>query len=164
MTLAASAHGVCGVWFDGQKHAPTPASTPNSWLAAPQHPVLQACTQQLEAYFAGQRQHFEVALDLSGGTAFERMVWQSLLDIAPGHTESYAHLSERLGRRSAVRAVAAAIGRNPISIIVPCHRVLGSSGALTGYAGGLDRKRALLQLEGAVTGSATPHTLRQPLP
>lgn len=153
MTLTASAHGVCGVWFEGQKHAPDSSG----WLAAPQHPALRACTAQLEAYFAGQRQHFEVALDLSGGTAFERMVWQSLLDIAPGHTVSYAHLSERLGRRSAVRAVAAAIGRNPISIIVPCHRVLGSSGALTGYAGGLDRKRALLQLEGAAAGRFELH-------
>ena len=86
-------------------------------------------------------------LDLSGGTAFQQAVWQALLTIATGSTTSYGSISKSIGNAAAVRAVGAAVGRNPISIIVPCHRVLGADGALTGYAGGLDRKIALLRLE-----------------
>ena len=86
-------------------------------------------------------------LDLSAGTAFQQAVWQALLALPCGHTTTYAALSQSLGRPSAVRAVAAAVGRNPISVVVPCHRVLGSGGSLTGYAGGLPRKAALLALE-----------------
>ena len=86
-------------------------------------------------------------LDLSQGTAFQQQVWRGLLDIAAGDTLAYGALSQRIGKPAAVRAVGAAVGRNPISIIVPCHRVVGADGSLTGYAGGLDRKTALLQLE-----------------
>ena len=86
-------------------------------------------------------------LDLSAGTAFQQAVWQALLALPCGHTTRYAALSQFLGRPSAARAVAAAVGRNPISVVVPCHRVLGSDGSLTGYAGGLPRKAALLVLE-----------------
>ena len=103
--------------------------------------------QQLSEYFAGQRQQFDLPLDLSGGTAFQQAVWQALLTIKPGQTSSYGNVSKTIGNAAAVRAVGAAVGRNPISIIVPCHRVLGSDGSLTGYAGGLDRKTALLRLE-----------------
>ena len=89
-------------------------------------------------------------MDLSAGSAFQQSVWHALLAIGRGQTESYGALATRLGRPSAARAVGAAVGRNPISIIVPCHRVVGSNGSLTGYAGGLDRKVALLQLEGCL--------------
>ena len=92
-------------------------------------------------------------IDLSGGTAFQQAVWRALLSIAPGCTASYADISQAVGNPAAVRAVGAAVGRNPVSIIVPCHRVVGTDGSLTGYAGGLDRKTALLRLEGALNES-----------
>jgi methylated-DNA-[protein]-cysteine S-methyltransferase len=101
---------------------------------------------QLRDYFAGARTAFDVPLDLQG-TDFQRAVWNALLNIAPGRTSTYGEIARELGVPSASRAVGAAVGRNPVSIIVPCHRVVGSSGALTGYAGGLDRKRSLLRIE-----------------
>lgn len=143
LTLAAHEDALVGVWFDGQKHQPDPTG----WRVAATHPVLCAAAEQLRQYFAGERRHFDLPLSLAGGTEFQQRVWRRLLDIAPGTTTSYGALSQQLGQPSAVRAVAAAIGRNPISIVVPCHRVLGATGALTGYAGGLQRKAALLQLE-----------------
>jgi len=146
MTLAASSQGLCGVWFDGQKHQPDTSALPRD----ASHPVLLQAQAQLSAYFAGQRSVFDVPLDLCQGTEFQQGVWRALLDIAPGATSTYGAMARFVERPLAVRAVAAAIGRNPISIIVPCHRVLGVGGALTGYAGGLDRKAALLQLESTV--------------
>lgn len=143
MTLAASSQGLRGVWFDGQKHQPDPSAWPHD----ASHPLLLQTQSQLAEYFEGQRSVFDIALDLGSGTPFQQSVWRGLLHIAPGNTSTYGALAGYLGRPLAVRAVAAAIGRNPISIIVPCHRVLGAGGALTGYAGGLDRKAALLQLE-----------------
>ena len=134
MTLAASAQGLCGVWFDGQAH----------------QPVLQAAATQLAAYFAAQRARFELPLDLSLGTPFQQSVWERLRAIPYGVTQSYGDIARYLGQPAASRAVGAAVGRNPLSIIVPCHRVVGSKGALTGYAGGLERKIALLQLEKAL--------------
>ena len=98
---------------------------------------------------AATRQAFDLPLDLSGGTPFQQAVWRALLAIPSGATTSYGALARALGSPTAVRAVGAAVGRNPISIVVPCHRVLGAGGALTGYAGGLARKQALLRLEGA---------------
>jgi methylated-DNA-[protein]-cysteine S-methyltransferase len=145
MVLAASVRGLSGAWFDGQRHQ---ADTTN-WPLAPDHPILMRATTQLAQYFAGQRRVFDVPLDLGTGTPFQQRVWRALLAIAPGATRSYAQVSIEIGQPTAVRAVAGAVGRNPLSIIVPCHRVLGSDGTLTGYAGGLPRKRALLQLEGA---------------
>ena len=146
MTLAASSQGLCGVWFDGQKHQ----RDTSVWPQDASHPLLLQAQAQLSAYFAGQCSVFDVPLDLGQGTEFQQSVWRALLDIAPGATTTYSGLARRIERPLAVRAVAAAIGRNPISIIVPCHRVLGVGGALTGYAGGLDRKAALLQLESTV--------------
>jgi methylated-DNA-[protein]-cysteine S-methyltransferase len=143
MLAAASDLGLCGLWFDGQRHLPDMGS----WPLAPQHPVLQRTQAFMQAYFAGDTRDFELPLDLQGGTPFQQEVWQALLRIPTGASTSYGALSHGLGRPSAVRAVAGAVGRNPISIIVPCHRVLGSDGSLTGYAGGLERKTALLQLE-----------------
>jgi methylated-DNA-[protein]-cysteine S-methyltransferase len=102
--------------------------------------------RQLEQYFAGDRTTFDVELRPSGGD-FEREVWAELVRIPYGETASYGELARRLGRPTAARAVGAANGRNPIAVIVPCHRVIGSDGSLTGYAGGLECKRALLDLE-----------------
>ncbi|HEY9068344.1 MAG TPA: methylated-DNA--[protein]-cysteine S-methyltransferase [Burkholderiaceae bacterium] len=144
ITLARTAKGLAGAWFEGQKHHPGP-------LAAPERPddeLLQRAARELTEFFAGRRDRFEVPLDLQG-TPFQRSVWQQLLRIAAGTTCSYGEIACALGSASAVRAVGGAIGRNPVSVIVPCHRVVGRHGALTGYAGGVDRKRALLTLEGA---------------
>nr|WP_315847794.1 methylated-DNA--[protein]-cysteine S-methyltransferase [uncultured Rhodoferax sp.] len=143
MTLAATDTALVGAWFDGQQHQPPF----DAWPVQAKHPLLRAAGQQLLEYFAGQRQHFDLPLDLSGGTAFQQAVWAQLQTIAPGHTVSYGHISQQIHHPAAVRAVGAAVGRNPLSVIVPCHRVLGANGALTGYAGGLDRKVALLKLE-----------------
>ncbi|MDP2369922.1 methylated-DNA--[protein]-cysteine S-methyltransferase [Rhodoferax sp.] len=145
IVLAASAKGLSGAWFEGQRHQ----VAPQNWPLAPQHPVLTRAAAQLTEYFGGQRRAFDVPLDLSAGTPFQQAVWRALLTIATGTTRSYKQVSSEIGQPAAVRAVAGAVGRNPLSIIVPCHRVLGSDGTLTGYAGGLPRKRALLQLEGA---------------
>lgn len=143
IVIAATDTALVGLWFDGQRHQ----HDPSGWPLVQQHPVLDATKTQLAQYFAGERQQFDLPLDLSAGTAFQQQVWAQLLAIASGSTVSYGQLSQQLGNPKAVRAVGAAVGRNPISIIVPCHRVLGANGALTGYAGGLDRKTALLQLE-----------------
>jgi methylated-DNA-[protein]-cysteine S-methyltransferase len=146
VVLAASAKGLAGLWFDGQRHQPDSSG----WARLPGHPVLRQAATQLAEYFAGRRTHFDLPLDLQGGTAFQQAVWEALLKIPPGATTSYGHLSASLGKPAAVRAVGAAVGRNPLSVVVPCHRVLGADGSLTGYAGGLERKAALLQLEGAL--------------
>jgi len=109
-------------------------------------PILMQTEKQLAEYFRGERQEFSVALDMRG-TAFQQQVWQQLLAIPFGKTKSYGQLAKQLGKPQAMRAVGAANGRNPISIMVPCHRVIGSSGKLTGFAGGLDVKARLLELE-----------------
>lgn len=146
VTLAATDRGLAGTWFDQQRHWPDTGG----WQAADDHPVLRQAAAQLGDYFAGRRRHFDLPLDLSHGTAFQQAVWQALLAIPSGRTTSYGALSAGVGNPAAVRAVGAAVGRNPISVIVPCHRVLGADGSLTGYAGGLERKTALLKLEGAL--------------
>ncbi|MDE2419077.1 MAG: methylated-DNA--[protein]-cysteine S-methyltransferase [Burkholderiales bacterium] len=143
MTLAAHGDALAGIWFDGQQHQPVSAP----WTATRSHPALRQTALQLQEYFAGKRTTFDLLLDLSGGTVFQQQVWRALLDIPSGSTVSYGAISQRIGKPSAVRAVGAAVGRNPLSIVVPCHRVVGANGALTGYAGGLERKIALLQLE-----------------
>lgn len=111
------------------------------------HPTLTETARQLGEYFAGQRQRFELPLDFLG-TDFQRQVWAALLTIPFGETRSYSEIARQIGKPSAVRAVGAANGRNPISIIAPCHRVIGASGSLTGFAGGLQAKQYLLALEG----------------
>ena len=149
MTLAATRNGLAGVWFDGQRHLPKQLATPSSWPVDASNSILKQAALQLAEYFAGKRREFELQLDLSGGTAFQQTVWQALLTIKPGQTISYGSISRAIGNPAAVRAVGSAVGRNPISIIVPCHRVMGADGSLTGYAGGLGRKTELLKLEGA---------------
>jgi len=111
------------------------------------HPTLNETERQLLEYFSGQRRRFELALDFAG-TDFQKRVWQALLTIPFGETRSYRDIAIQIGQPSATRAVGAANGRNPISIIAPCHRVIGTSGSLTGFAGGLAAKQFLLSLEG----------------
>ncbi|RYF34621.1 MAG: methylated-DNA--[protein]-cysteine S-methyltransferase [Comamonadaceae bacterium] len=143
--LVATDRGLAGVWFDAQRHFPDMTG----WQTDDAHPLLREAAAQLLDYFDGKRQQFDLPLDLSHGTAFQQSVWQALRAIPAGATTSYGQLSAGIGKPAAVRAVGAAVGRNPISVIVPCHRVVGSDGSLTGYAGGLERKTALLELEGA---------------
>lgn len=151
IVIAATDKGLAGLWFtDGQRYLPAQLTGGEAWPEASEHPVLELVSQQLAEYFAGQRSEFDVPLDLRCGTAFQQSVWQALLAIAQGDVVSYGEVSRRIGNPAAVRAVGGAIGRNPVSIIVPCHRVMGSNGSLTGYAGGLERKTALLRLEGAL--------------
>lgn len=109
--------------------------------------VLLGTVRQLEEYFAGKRKTFDMPIGL-GGTDFQRKVWLAMNEVPLGQTTTYLKISQKLGNPGAIRAVGAAIGANPILVILPCHRVLGSDGKLTGYAGGLDRKKALLELEG----------------
>jgi methylated-DNA-[protein]-cysteine S-methyltransferase len=142
MLLARTEAGLAGAWFEKQKHHPEAIDAPER----ADDPLLMAAARQLRDYYAGTIDAFDLPLDLQG-TAFQRDVWQALLRIEPGKTRSYGDVARELGLPSASRAVGAAVGRNPVSIIVPCHRVVGSSGALTGYAGGLDRKTALLRIE-----------------
>ena len=112
----------------------------------PDDGALAAAAQQLGEYFAGERRAFDLPLAM-GGTPFQCEVWEQLRAIPYGETISYGELARRVGRPDAMRAVGAANGRNPIAVIVPCHRVIGADGSLTGYGGGLERKRALLELE-----------------
>ena len=147
LLLARTPRGLSGVWFDGQKDHPgeLPATE------APGDPLLLDVARQLAAYFRGEAVRFDAALDLIG-TPFQRAVWQALAAIERGTTASYGEVARRIGSPAAMRAVGAAIGLNPVSLIVPCHRVIGANGSLTGYAGGLDRKLALLRLEGVLPG------------
>ncbi|MFP8965242.1 methylated-DNA--[protein]-cysteine S-methyltransferase [Pokkaliibacter sp. CJK22405] len=132
-----------GVWFEDQKHRPDSSD----WQESNHHPLLIQAKLQLEEYFAGKRQSFDLPL-AKRGTAFQQKVWASLQRIPFNQTRNYRQLAEMLEQPSAVRAVANANGRNPFTLIVPCHRVIGSDGSLTGYAGGLDRKAWLLKHEG----------------
>jgi methylated-DNA-[protein]-cysteine S-methyltransferase len=118
----------------------------NELVENEEHPVLVETERQLGEYFAGKRKEFSVALDMRG-TRFQKDVWEALLAIPFGETRSYGQLAKQLGNPRATRAVGAANGRNPLSIVVPCHRVIGSSGKLTGFAGGLETKAHLLDLE-----------------
>ncbi|MET0240800.1 MAG: methylated-DNA--[protein]-cysteine S-methyltransferase [Sphingobium sp.] len=113
----------------------------------PDHPILTSAAQQLAEYFAGTRRSFDLPLDFRG-TEFQKHVWAALLTIPYGETRSYGAIARAIGKPSASRAVGAANGRNPISIVAPCHRVIGTNGALTGFAGGLEAKMLLLRLEG----------------
>jgi methylated-DNA-[protein]-cysteine S-methyltransferase len=143
--LAAAEQGLCGLYFHDQRYRPSTEARAQ-WLAdaAP----FTAIRRALDRYFSGDFAALRHATHFRFGTPFQHAVWQALQDIPPGQTITYAQLAARLGRPAAVRAVGAAVGRNPLSLIIPCHRVIGSTGALTGYAGGLERKRWLLAHEG----------------
>ncbi|MDR2155377.1 MAG: methylated-DNA--[protein]-cysteine S-methyltransferase [Burkholderiaceae bacterium] len=146
LLLAATPAGLAGAWFiRGQRDTPAP----DTWgHGAPAYPVLAEAARWMDEYFVGRRNRFGLPLDLSAGTSFQQDVWRALLEIDFGACMSYSELAARIGRPTAVRAVGAAVGANPLIIIAPCHRVLGVGGALTGFGGGLERKVALLRLEG----------------
>ncbi len=142
--LAASEQGLAGVWFaHHQEHMPDSSQ----WATDKTHPTLVAATQQLHEYFSGQRQRFDLPLQPAWGTPFQRAVWQALQRIPYGRISTYGDIARDIGKPKAVRAVGAAIGQNPHTIVVPCHRVMGANGSLTGFAGGLDRKQHLLAFE-----------------
>ena len=143
LTAAATELGLAGLWFDGQTHHPGELAAP----VDPEHPWLAKAARQLARYWEGDAFAFDLPLDMRG-TPFQQAVWRALRAIGRGATCSYRDIAAQAGNVAAVRAAGAAVGRNPVSIIVPCHRVLGHNGSLTGYAGGLPRKRALLALEG----------------
>ena len=146
LLLVCHEQALCGCWFGDQAGIPDWAT---SAVDQPGHPLLRLACAQLQAYFERQRQDFELPLDYSNGTEFQQSVWQALTLIGYGHTTSYGQLAQALERPRAVRALGAAVGRNPLAIFLPCHRVIGANGSLTGYNGGLARKTFLLQLEQA---------------
>lgn len=152
LALAASDAGLCELTF-------APDGAPRHHAATGPHPVLAEASRQLRAYFEGGLRAFDLPL-APAGTAFQHAVWHALLKIPFGQTQSYTHIARAIGNPAAVRAVGLANGRNPISIIIPCHRVIGADGSLTGYGGGLDRKRWLLEHEEA---EASGQTTRSPL-
>lgn len=141
LLLAVSDRGLLALEFGGDVH--------DGWVKSAEK--IAPYVRQLQEYFAGERRQFDLPLDLRG-TDFQKRCWQALLKIPYGETRSYADIAQAIGNRAAVRAVGLANGQNPIAIIVPCHRVIGSDGSLTGYGGGLATKRKLLELEGALSG------------
>ena len=141
MTIQANDDGLMGAWFETQTTQPQDLGKKD-----PKHPILILTINQLQEYFSHRREMFQLPL-AAKGTEFQQQVWQALKTIPYGETWSYQQLAEAIGNPKAVRAVGLANGKNPISVIVPCHRVIGKKGNLTGYAGGLDRKAALLKLE-----------------
>lgn len=149
LTLGASSAGLAAVLWDNDR--PQVVSLERA-AESPDHPILVRAARQLEEYFAGNRKSFDIPLDFAG-TEFQRKVWNALLTIPYGETRSYGQIARQIGHPDAVRAVGAANGKNPISIVVPCHRVIGSTGSLTGFGGGLSAKAQLLELEGALTAS-----------
>ena len=146
MLLVAAGEGLSGVYFAGQKYHPQIES---GWRQDARHALLRQAKRELAEYFGGERERFETAL-APEGTPFQRSVWNAISTVGFGKTITYDELARRAGCPGSARAAGAATGRNPISIIVPCHRIVGSNGSLTGYAGGLDRKRALLALESRI--------------
>jgi len=150
MLVVADGDALCGVYFTGQKHYRQPDS---GWRRDSDAAPLAQARRELDEYFAGKRKTFDVRL-AAQGTPFQRAVWQAIAGVAFGETISYAELARRAGRPGSARAAGAATGRNPIGVIVPCHRILGADGGLTGYAGGVDKKRALLALEAEGAASA----------
>ena len=143
MRITAVREGLTSISFDGDRYAPPQDP---AWVRDPSFPALRRAAAQLTAYFAGERRVFELPLAPTG-TPFQYAVWDAITAVPAGDTISYAELARRAGHPGSARAAGAATGRNPIAIVVPCHRIIGADGSLTGYAGGLDRKRALLALE-----------------
>lgn len=146
MWLTATTNGLTRVYLDSRQYFPR---TDPEWIEMPDHEHLEAAARQLEEYFAGRRRQFDLSLD-PPGTAFQRRVWDALMTIPFGKTRTYGEIAASLGDAKSTRAVASAIGKNSVAIIIPCHRVIGADGSLTGYAAGLGCKRALLELEEAL--------------
>jgi methylated-DNA-[protein]-cysteine S-methyltransferase len=150
LTLIAENGRLAGVHMEITRYEPDAAAL-GAEVDCDDEPVLAAAARQLDAYFDGELTDFDLPLSLDG-SLFQRTVWAALQDIPYGETISYGELARRIGQPSASRAVGLANGRNPVSIVVPCHRVIGADGSLTGYGGGMDRKRFLLALEQRVSG------------
>ena len=148
LTLVATDGGLSGLYMHEQRHRPAPEA-----FGEPDPAPFAAVIEQLQEYFDGDRTDFDLPLSLRG-TPFQRSVWDELTKIPYGETISYGELAARLGNPAASRAVGLANGRNPVGVIVPCHRVVGSTGGLTGYGGGIERKRHLLAFERRVSGLA----------
>ena len=146
LRLVATDQGLSHLLFDQQ--VGEDLESDGDEVEADDHPVLAAATAQLAEYFAGRRQEFDIPLDLSG-TEFQRAAWSALANVPFGETRSYRQQAEAIGRPKAVRAIGAANGRNPVPIVLPCHRIVGSDGSLTGYGGGLPIKEFLLNHEQA---------------
>ncbi len=148
--LATAAGGfITSVNFIGAKYTRPVAP---DWREDPQSTPLKECAQQLADYFAGKRQCFDLPL-APGGTGFQQRVWKEIAGVPFGATITYSELARRAGAPGSARAAGAATGRNPVGVVIPCHRIVGTNGSLTGYAGGLERKTRLLELEGALQGS-----------
>jgi methylated-DNA-[protein]-cysteine S-methyltransferase len=150
MIAIAAGGALTGLHFEDGRHAPAPSP---EWREDPRHAPLRECAEQLADYFAGRRQCFDLPL-APDGTDFQRRVWREIARVPFGETISYAELAARAGSPGSARAAGAATGRNPLAIVVPCHRIVASGGGLTGYAGGLARKQSLLSLEGALEDAA----------
>lgn len=142
VTLQANEQGLLGVWFETHTTKPEDLG-----IQEDSFPIFQSVKEQLERYFAGDAVQFDVPI-AAKGTPFQQSVWHALTTIPYGETWSYAQLADAIGNPKAVRAVGLANGKNPVSVIVPCHRVIGKNGKLTGYAGGIERKQRLLTIEG----------------
>jgi methylated-DNA-[protein]-cysteine S-methyltransferase len=146
MRIASKSGAIFAIGFPGQKHD---VEKQADWRRDDDAPELVAARTQLAEYFAGKRRDFDLPL-APQGSDFQQRVWDALLRVGYGRTSTYGALARALARPAAARAVGAAVGRNPIAIVVPCHRIIGADGSLTGYAGGLDRKTSLLALEGVL--------------
>ncbi len=142
VTLQANEQGLLGVWFETHTTKPEDLGTQEDSF-----PIFQSVKEQLDRYFAGEAVQFDIPIAATG-TPFQQSVWHALTTIPYGETWSYAQLADAIGNPKAVRAVGLANGKNPVSVIVPCHRVIGKNGKLTGYAGGIERKQRLLAIEG----------------
>ncbi|HEX4763906.1 MAG TPA: methylated-DNA--[protein]-cysteine S-methyltransferase [Usitatibacter sp.] len=149
LVAVATEEGLTHVDFVGAKYE-KPVGP--DWVEDASAPALRACREQLAEYFSGKRTAFDLPL-APEGSAFQKRVWHEIARIPYGETITYGELAKRAGAPGQARAAGAATGRNPIGVVVPCHRVMGADGSLTGYAGGLERKRGLLELEGALQGS-----------
>jgi methylated-DNA-[protein]-cysteine S-methyltransferase len=161
LRLAASEEGLCALYMSKHRHAPDEESTAWEPLTADdrrQARIIDETQRQLDDYFAGRLTVFDLPLAFHG-TEFQNTVWRALCAIGHGVTISYGELARRIGNPKAVRAVGLANGRNPISIVVPCHRVIGADGSMTGYGGGIERKIFLLDLEAKVAGLSKPQQL-----
>lgn len=143
LLLVATSTHLVGIYFPSQKHGP---KLPEDWELNPHHPVLRQAGEEIQEYLNGKRTTFVVPLSFEG-TAFQQKIWREIALIPFGQTITYSELARRAKAPKAIRAAGAATGRNPLGIIVPCHRVVGKNGSLIGFAGGLDRKKSLLKIE-----------------
>jgi methylated-DNA-[protein]-cysteine S-methyltransferase len=153
LTLVAEDRAIVGLYMNLQRHRPDDSELGEPDRRGTRVEPFKAAADQLDAYFAGTLTRFTLPL-APRGSAFQQRVWEALQEIPYGETESYGALAERIGSPGAARAVGLANGKNPIGIVIPCHRVVGSNGNLTGYGGGLDRKKQLLDLELTASGAA----------